>query len=245
FFICLFSYSAGFFCFLYWMISPIKDDFGKKFSFIFFLLCIYLSYMPYAYPWYFPPLALTGIIVIVSALFSTFGNFKDSAVQKKYSIYAMALISLVMFASLVLNFHHMKVQQKEIEFGNRMQIGLWLKENIRENDRIYLECVGYIGYFSNGKMLDFPGLVTPELVKARKEKNRNFITLPEYLKPEWAVLRPSEYYSIYNQSEYFRDNYAVAAVFDAKDSLNSYSYIPGKSALLFDSCFIIMERIRK
>lgn len=245
FFVGLFSYTAGFFCFLYWMISPLKDDFGKKFSFIFFLLCLYLSYMPYAYPWYFPPVALTGIIVIASATFSLFKNLKDLAVQKKYHIYTMTVISLVLFASLVLNFLHMRIQQKEVEFGNRMQIGLWLKDNIRKNDRIYLECVGYIGYFSNAKMLDFPGLVSPEVVKARKERKLNFITLPEYLKPEWAVLRPSEYYSIYNQNEYFRENYAVAAVFDVKEPINSYSYIPGKSALLFDSCFIIMEKIRK
>src|SRR6185312_4860456 len=63
----------------------------------------------------------------------------------------------------------MQVQQALIENGLRRQIGLWLRDHAKTpQDTVMLEPLGYIGYFSGLKMLDYPGLASKEMVEVRK-----------------------------------------------------------------------------
>ena len=61
------------------------------------------------------------------------------------------------------------VQQSVIEDGLRQPIGLWLRDHAKTpHDSVMLEPLGYIGYYSGLKMLDYPGLASKEMVAARK-----------------------------------------------------------------------------
>ena len=52
-----------------------------------------------------------------------------------------------------------QLQQRLIEDGVRRPIGLWLRAHAASpQDTVFLEPLGYIGYFSGLKMLDHPGL---------------------------------------------------------------------------------------
>ena len=50
----------------------------------------------------------------------------------------------------------MKIQQAEIEMGTRAKVGTWLREHSQPGDTVFLEPLGYIGYFSGLRMHDFP-----------------------------------------------------------------------------------------
>ncbi len=56
---------------------------------------------------------------------------------------------------------------------------------------MFLEPLGYIGYFSQMATDDYPGLSCPRMVAAREQAN-NWSGLLMILTPEWAVLRPPE-----------------------------------------------------
>src|SRR5262249_58827463 len=105
---------------------------------------------------------------------------------------AIYLLTFVSLSTLALGAYEMKVQQKEIEWGNRAAIGGWLKEHVGEGERVYIECLGYAGYFSGVKILDYPGLVSPEVLAAARQSPKDFASLGMRLKPEWMVLRPAE-----------------------------------------------------
>lgn len=234
----IFSYSGGVICFIFW-VFPIKDRFTRLLSFIFFLLTLYLSSMPYAYPWYFPPVTVLGLVIIVKFIVIMHQLLVKKLSSEHLPKLILTAISCYMVVTFLMASYQFRVQQKEVENGVRMQIGKWLKGQIGENDRIYLECLGYIGYFSGGKMLDYPGLASPSVTKLLKN-GRNFVTVIEPLQPEWIVLRPDEFKGMY-QSAYFRNNYDLAKVFTSVEKIKAYKHLPGESVLLHDASFLVFK----
>lgn len=238
--ITIFGYFIGMFCFIYWLL-PVKDKIGKTASLIFFFLCLYFAVMPFPYPWYFPPAAMMGLLIVTNGFFTIAETGENFLPRKKNAVLPLSFVAIFMFLIFSLTVYQMKLQQSLIETGTRRKVGEWLKKNISESDRIYLECLGYIGYFSEGKILDYPGLATPEVVKLCKKNNLSFITLVPELKPEWIVLRGGEYLQM-SRLDYFRNNYHLIKVFDATDGINNYPYIPGEAYLLYDSLFFIFSK---
>ena len=51
-----------------------------------------------------------------------------------------------------------RIQQREIEDNGRKLIGLYMHDVVKPGERIYLEPLGYIGYYSDRYIIDWPGL---------------------------------------------------------------------------------------
>ena len=152
----------------------------------------------------------------------------------------------MLFQLLVLGLvcEQMYQQQKLIEFGVRKQIGLWLKQNaVTPHDTVFLEPLGYIGYYSNLKMYDFPGLSSEEVVSARIKLNTDlWILLIEYLHPDWLVLRKGEVDHF--RAEYpilFTKEYELAQVFDSSKEVDALN-IQGLAFLKYDDIFSVFKR---
>ena len=86
----------------------------------------------------------------------------------------------------------MRVQQRVIEDDGRKIIGEWLRANAAPGDRIFLEPLGYVGYYSHLKAYDYPGLTSREVVTAIREGATTYPELIAQLKPDWLILRPLE-----------------------------------------------------
>ena len=71
----------------------------------------------------------------------------------------------------VLSYHgwrQLALQQQEIEWGVRAKVGRWLAEHAGENDRVLLEPIDYIGFFSNSRPRHGCATVSlPEVAGAR------------------------------------------------------------------------------
>jgi hypothetical protein len=201
---------------------------------------LYLSFIvKFVFPWYVP--SVTIITVIVLALLMDQVLSGDLGVLQR----PVALTLLAATSALTLcTAHQLAVQQTVVE-GNRKQIGLWLKENSASNrERVFLEPLGYIGFFSNLKMYDFPGLSSPEVVAARRALHTDsYAELIAYLKPEWLVLRPHEVHEIYRSSPVLlKEAYTVANVFDVSRDVDSFAFLPGRDYLKFDQTFVVYRR---
>jgi hypothetical protein len=138
-----------------------------------------------------------------------------------------------------------RVQDLVIEQGNRKPIGLWLKAHASSpQDTVMLECLGYIGYYSNLKTYDFPGMSSPEMVAARRKLHTDdWGPLIRELRPDWLVMRPLEI-AILRQTdtELLAQAYTAATVFDVSDRLAAYAWLPGRNSLMADQTFVIFHR---
>ena len=246
---------------LYWAL-PTRDAIGRAASVVFALSCGYLAYVrhtSYLFPWYLPPAGLCAVIVLSRAPVmvaqlvarSKIGlRWERAAVGAALGFQGLVAASMLyMFAASTLQ---MKVQQEVIEFGNRAEIGLWLSDHVGHKETIFLEPVGYIGYYSNGNMLDYPGIVSPAV--ARISGSHSMEEAIESLEPDWLVLRPHEVANLQRAEEVYRE-YRLEKPFDVRrelddhnlfpgltTSLDSYQFLPGRAYLEFDATFLIYRR---
>jgi hypothetical protein len=236
-------------CTYYWCL-PFGRPLGRALSFTCFLAHFYLTSIATSfYPWYLPSVTLLSILVL--------GLMTQQAIAACYlrdnmvSRYGKQLLSLCAAAALLVSLlmtmatgHQMKLQQEIIEDGNRKQIGLWLKEHAASRkDTVFLECLGYIGFYSQLKMLDFPGLSSPEVVAVRRRLNTNeFAPLITALQPDWLVLRPVEIDVIMESSPaLLTTEYRMVKSFDVSDRINAHRLILGRPYLQNDQTFVVFR----
>ncbi len=85
-------------------------------------------------------------------------------------------------------------QQRIIEWGVRALIGRSLALSAKSpRETVFLEPLGYIGFYSNLSMRDTPGLCAPDVVALRRQGVLSMPALVAALKTDWVVLRASEY----------------------------------------------------
>jgi hypothetical protein len=249
----LYCRGLAFLCAFYWAL-PFGRPQGRAVSFAFMLGLFYLSYIaPYPSPWYMPTCAILAVFVFAQVVQQGL-DLAPLLKDKKPEAFLPATAGVRVLAAgalltaaglLVCSAWQLRVQQREIEIGNRKQIGLWLRQNAASpRDTVFLEPLGYIGYFSQLKMLDTPGLSAPEVVAAeRRLRSFNSATLIPALQPDWLVLRRAEAERIRQSAPLLlSEGYVEAKVFDASQRLASYRWLPGRGYLVFDAQFIVFKR---
>ena len=193
------------------------------------------------FPWYFSFCSMSATISIACSFGALVSRFQAS--QSLRVLVGLPAV-LVLLGACTLSWggwQQIRLQQREIEWGIRYQIGRWLKSHIQPDDRVMLEPIGYIGFFSNAKLYDYPGLVSPAMVAVRNAGHR---TIPEaaiVLKPEWLVLRKSELQA----AERFEDlvrNYEVVKALSGYQRIAESPRVWGLGYLAFDCDYFILRR---
>jgi hypothetical protein len=226
------------FCAVYWLF-PLRDRLGRAASLFFLCLAAYLVAIPFLFAWYLPPLTMCGLVVLARGIPRLF----PAAMPMPSRAFASAAIVLALAGAFgyeaYLGANQIRIQQSVIEDQNRTQVGLWLKDHVRPNERVYLEPLGYIGYFSNARMMDYPGLVCDEVVEARC-RGENFWTMVGDLKPEWLVLRPDEAREM--DGYHFLQAYRFEQKFDVSKQVKQLASLPGVEYLQHDAVYYIFKR---
>jgi hypothetical protein len=243
---------ASVFCLVYWLF-PVKDRLGRATSLGFLLVTLYFDFIHYVAPWYLPPATLLGLVTLcrgaVTLSSAALGRTGRNPAGRLHPLALTALLLLAGYQVVLcgLNAVEMRVQQTEIEMGNRHEIGTWLRDHGRPEETVYLEPLGYIGYFSAMHMLDWPGLVSPRIVQVRREGSPGQGGMIFVIRPDWVVLRDSEYGKMDPLREWFQATYSLEAVYDARErlvqrGLSPGSFFPGKPYLNLDSVFLVFRR---
>lgn len=239
-----------------WLLPGLKTPFRAA-SLALMLGGFYLDEIsPFPYPWYLPTCTLLSLFVlsgILQQLPTWLGRDSSSGSPAHRMSLAPKLIP-VAFVTLALSFslalsisaaYQLRIQQRVIEEGNRKQIGLYLAHHAASrNDSVFLEPLGYIGYFSQLKMLDFPGLSAPEVVAARKRLGTDkAAVLIRELKPDWLVLRQTEAQTIGEGApELLTRAYEPVKTFDVSEAVRSYAWLPGRGYLEKDQTYVVFRR---
>jgi hypothetical protein len=223
-------------------IAAVKNAKLQALSVSAFLIAFYLEsvsgYGPA--PWYMPNLSIVVILVLALLVGDTSSRWPRA--RKPMAVLAVLMLA---FSSsvLVLGAVQMKAQQEIIETGHRKEIGLWLKAHAKPTDTLFLECLGYIGFYSELKTYDYPGMSSPESVSVLKRLGPqvDFSFLIDALKPDWLVLRPEEITAIEAAlPNLLTENYQPRKVFDVSDQIPPG--LIGREFLMHDRVFTVFQR---
>lgn len=231
----------SFLCAFYWLL-PGGNKISRTASLTFLFSHIYLGQVN-VYPWYFPITTFLGIIALAGVV-DSLGKRASGDLAFLVNIFVLLVLSFTVIL-YGLSAYQMKVQQLVVEDGNRTKIGKWLKEHAAsKDDTVFLECVGYIGFFSGLRMYDWPGLASREVTDtaARVGPQRVDKVILE-LKPDWLVLRPKEIAAISSFPEKILSHYELVKTFDVRKKLHEYRFMPGRGYLAFDQTFHVFKRL--
>jgi hypothetical protein len=238
-----------------WVLPTVRPQ-TRMLSLAFYLSVFFLSNVVRSVlPWYLPSVAALGYLS-VALLFDQLLDLAQSLPRLgwnrgwfRHLVPVLSLLAMLLIAGqalvTVLVARQMSVQQQLIETGMRRQIGLWLRAHASSpNDTVYLESLGYIGYFSQLRMLDWPGLSSRQVVEARRRLGPDHqIEAFLELKPDWLVLRPDEINgSTIIDGEKFAEFYQLVTEFDVSKQLDAIRWLPGRSYLQFDRTFLVYHR---
>ncbi len=239
-------------CALVWVLPFLARE-TRAFSFTFFFGQIYLWQYPYhPFPWYIPTTTFFAIAVL-GGLFNQAEGFARR-IAKTYGDYALGRrmrFHLALAAAAVLGLsvaqlwavaRQAEAQQRLVETGNRKQIGVWLRENAAPGDTVFMEPLGYIGFFSGLKTFDFPGMSSPEMIAARHLFERDFPLLISWLEPTWVVVRPREIEHVIGRDRGIVEGmYREVTRFSVAEAVEALDVF-GKPYLKFDSEFVVLRR---
>jgi hypothetical protein len=232
---------------VYWAL-PGRDRFGRMASFLAFLLFLYLSYIgevaQFA-PWYYPPLAFACLLALAAGAAGTLERLRSRAAAGAAGALGAAavfgLLGYIFFSSL----YPLRIKQTVIEWNHRRMIGLYIKEHMAPGDTVYLEPLGYIGYFSQAHMLDWPGLVSPEVVATRRKlgmpASASWVPVAEVLRPNWIVARIPDAQAM-QSSDILSKNYVLMRMFDVRDQVVAAGLRPGMNVTFGESVFAVFRR---
>jgi hypothetical protein len=249
------TYWLGLLAALAWLVPGLRPE-TRLFSFAYYFGNYFLTVIVGTYfPWYLPAVAVLGYLsigLIFDEALSLATKWAPSGDRRRWSGWLLSALYASGFALLageaILTAcvaRQMRVQQELIENGLRRPMGLWLHDHARTvQDTVLLEPLGYIGYYSGLKMLDFPGLASKEMVAARKrlgpnQENRAF----EELRPDWVVLRPAERDdALYTNLRSLFKDYELVRVFDVANKVSATRWLPGRTYVEYDQTFFIYHR---
>lgn len=240
-----FSHGVAALVALLWFVPKVDRD-VRALSFATFVGHFYLKNVAYwIAPWYVPPVTLLSIVTLGVAASRLAKKVDYPVIHMRRLVTAASSLLLVLSVMMTMAVaYQFRIQQSVVERGNREQIGHWLAAHAATpKDTVFIECLGYVGFYSNLKMLDYPGMSSPEMVAARRSYGEDYATLIDHLKPNWLVLRPAEVARIDESiPNILSTRYAKVKEFDVRERVNSYGVIPGKGLLMNDAVFHVYKQ---
>jgi hypothetical protein len=239
----------------YWA-NPWGGRWARTLSLWLCLGSVYYICVP-KFPWYLPPYTLVAAMAwgfVVSDVVDAIGAGRAAAgppapaSPRLLMLCAAVLVVGFQARTCLLMAERERLQENIIEERNRRSIGVWLRHNADPGDTVFLEPIGYIGYFSNLRLFDFPGLVSREMVAARRKLRTNdYDALIRELNPVWLVLRPAEVTDILASSPgmltvHDAGTYRLVRTYDQSAAIRALGDLCGVSTLRYDQTFLVFRR---
>jgi hypothetical protein len=196
------------------------------------------------FPWYVPPWTVIACLALSFAIDHLYqqlvaGRRKFLAAICRTTCVVAVLAQLTLLLGVA---WQMRAQQAFVETGVRRQVGEWLRQNSQAGDTVFLEPLGYVGYFSQLKTYDFPGLSSPEVVDVVRHSNKRYVDIIDQLNPTWVLLRPIEAARSEFQQKPVLERYELVKSWNALPQLDTIAYLPGRPWMEFEAQYLLFHR---
>lgn len=138
------------------------------------------------YHWYYAPWALAGGWLVALGTNRLFRKMGDLPRASSLGIPALLLILVVIFYGQVNSLWQAAASFPGPRERLYQEVGIWLEENTNPEATVAVMEVGIIGYYSQRPMLDFLGLLNPQVAQALAREDI-FWSLPHF-RPDYVVL---------------------------------------------------------
>ena len=217
---------------------------------LFFAYRVYFLPVLFYYDWYLPP--FLALVIIVAAI--GLQRVMEAAPRAVPAWRTLAGALALAFAMHMPFSFVVEAKVQSVEDQVRTPAAEYLRSTVRPGQSVVSESAGYIGYYGDVKLYDYPGLTSPTSVRALQSlppDRRGVADLIDVLQPDWLVLRPWELDSLRQQYPDVAARYAVDRIFELPGVPESKLNADGACTVSFaglaetdvDEKFIILRRV--
>jgi len=227
------------------LVSLARNSAAKCLTFFFLAyLMYYLYFVAIIFGWYLPTINVAVVILAMIGInwAAQFFNIKRNVL----ALYAISIsyIAIIIFP-LPLFFITEKQIQINIEDSVRRSMGTYLGSTMKDTDKVALEPLGYVAYYSRRDVYDTPGLANRKVVdfyKSVPRDQRNLYQIVYHFQPEFVLLRPGNLtmeYGYFLDQPWFKTFYESDKEFKAdSDQLKKM----WRSNASYDTKFIVFKK---
>ena len=188
----------------------------------------YIFFVPTVFGWYIVPFAAATILLCGRGL-SAWAQLLPSDRLRIPIMTVWSMMYLIGLGALLpLTFHTDKRIQEDVDGGQRKKMALYLKETTLPTDWIGCEALGYISYYSQRPVYDWPGLANREVVQYWRDhpEAQGMFDMFAHFKPRHLVLRPHEIDKIPEHNRaWFEANYVQSEAFVVPDEVKKRIFL--------------------
>ena len=240
--------------------SRLVDGFWPVTVFLGLFLAYWTYFIPLNlyYDWYMPPFLVLVMLVVAIGL-DRLGRAALSARPDRTATVraatsrAVGVVLAVAFAIHMPWSFVLESKVQSIENQVRTQMALYLKSHVPPGQSVVSESAGYVSFYGDVKLYDYPGLTSTTSVRALKllpPGRRDIADFIALLQPDWLVLRPWELDSFQQQFPAIAAEYEVDRVFELPGVPESDLSRPGGMTVSYgglaevdvDGKFIVLKR---
>ena len=165
-----------------------------------YVVLMYLGRAP-MYQWYLLPMLFCCLLLggmgagqVASWLGRGRVDWRLRAAAGAATVGLLAVGMVAMAGDLPAQVRHARRFQRN-EVGLRKTVGLWLRDHTPRGASVAMEAIGYQGYYSERRIIDMAGLVTPRVVELKASTGSNAVLFKRIiteLRPDYIVLRSFE-----------------------------------------------------
>lgn len=195
-------------------------------------------------PWYFPAWQVLAYIAIGGGVNALLELTVLKGARRWLLLAPVAGLVAVQAWLFIAVSVQLREQQRIIEWGLRAPLGRTIAQAAASpRDTVFLEPLGYIGFFSGLAMRDTPGLCSPEVISRRKRGLLSMSGLAVSLDADWVVLRGMEFLRLSPEERTeFESKYHLWQVLDQRSEIEAVRWLPGREFLLFDAYYGVWRR---
>jgi hypothetical protein len=188
--------------------------------------------------WYLPP--FTAVV----ALFAAAGlqSLRTELLRDGIVVGLIASLSMHMPYSWPVE----RIVQRDVENEVRRTTSLFLAENVPPREAVVAEPAGYLGYYSDVLLWDFPGLTSPHarsVISTRPYEDRSYPHFILDAAAPWMALRIGEWEQIQSMDPAFASQYTVrGSIVSAAEADGQITY-GGLTYRSIDMSFVVLERV--
>jgi hypothetical protein len=173
-------------------------------------------FVPRIFGWYVVPVVAVSAIGVAYGLTQACGLIADKDLQRRVIRVVAAAYALSIAASLFITFPAERKVQQFVENHGRKQLGIYLGSVMKPGERVGIECLGYVGYYSHRTVYDFPGLCSRTVTNFLKAHpgQRTLVGMWEGLRPTYIAARNKE---VERAKPWLQRDYELVKVFKIPD----------------------------
>jgi hypothetical protein len=167
------------------------------------------------HPWYYAPFYAGYLAISFCGLVwlsNRYALFNKPALQAVISIVAIIIV-LCMSYYRSGKIHAIQAGPNTL---NRM-VGEWVRANSPRNSTLAVKDIGYIGYYSQRKIMDLAGLVSPECIRFRAKGD--FLTPIRKFRPDYFAFSEGQAKNLNLHRNQLMNFYKLAAEMKNKDGV--------------------------